>query len=123
VGVEKEPIGASEVYLENNKMSIDVGGGATVWCKIKLKMRIFLFNIPESDYGGGENDHLSDLNQFWMAEDPLRSDRFTRSGSFREYDSLRMYYAGIGGNRNTATRFRKYPGNGDRELIFDFSAD
>ncbi len=44
---------------------------------------------------------------------------FTRSGTFSEYDSLQLYYAGIGGNTNTTTRFRKYQGNGERTLLFD----
>jgi hypothetical protein len=44
---------------------------------------------------------------------------FVRSGIFSEYDSLRLYYAGIGGNTNSTTRFRKYQGNGERTLLFD----
>lgn len=67
----------------------------------------------------GKNDRLSDLNQFWMATDPRRENVFTRSGVFSEYDSLRLYYAGIGGNTNRSTRFRKYQGTGERTLLFD----
>ena len=44
-----------------------------------------------------------------------------RSGNFIEYDSLSLYYAGIGGNRNTTTRFRKYSGGGERNLFRDLT--
>ena len=39
---------------------------------------------------------------------------------FSKYDSLRFYYACIGGNTNSTRRFRKYPNNGERTLLFDF---
>ena len=54
-----------------------------------------------------------------MAADPRHDSVFTRSGTFSEYDSLRLYYAGIGGNSNSTTRFRKYQGDGERTLLFD----
>ena len=120
--VEKEPVATSEVYTKNGKMIIDVGGGATVWFKEMIDQQNVLIQYNRTVVmRGGENDRLSDLNQFWMAEDPEDSNVFSRSGSFPEYDSLRMYYAGIGGNRNTTTRFRKYLGNGDRKLIHDLT--
>ncbi len=41
-----------------------------------------------------------------------------RSGKFEEYDTLLTYYVGIGGNRNTSTRMRRYVGRaGDRPLL------
>jgi rhamnogalacturonan endolyase len=116
--VEKESIGTSEVYVKEGKMVVDVGGGATIWFKNKIEKENILIEYRRTVImRGGANDRLSDLNQFWMAEDPENLNLFTRSGSFGEYDSVRMYYAGIGGNRNTTTRFRKYPGNGQRKLI------
>ena len=122
--VEKEPTGKSKVYVEDGKMVIDVGGGATIWFKKKIENDYILIQYKRTVImNNGENDRLSDLNQFWMAEDPENSNLFTRSGSFREYDNVRMYYAGIGGNRNTTTRFRKYPGNGERELIHDLRTE
>jgi rhamnogalacturonan endolyase len=65
---------------------------------------------------GGPNDRLSDLNHFWMAQDPARNNLFTRSGKFEDYDDLDMYYAGIGGNGNTTTRMRRY-GGGQRVMV------
>ena len=70
---------------------------------------------------GGANDRLSDLNQFWMASDPRNADLFTRDGTFSQYDPLRLYYVGIGGNSNTTTRFRKYDGSGERVLLGDLA--
>ncbi|WP_313958480.1 DUF6250 domain-containing protein [Novosphingobium sp. 9] len=41
-----------------------------------------------------------------------------RSGAFADYDTLKTYYVGIGGNRNTTTRLRRYVGKpGDRPLL------
>ena len=70
---------------------------------------------------GGPNDRVSDLNSFWMATDPAApKDIFARarSGAFAEYNSLQMYYVGLGGNGNTTTRFRRYIGDAvERPLL------
>ncbi len=109
----------SKVGIEDRKLIIDVDDGATVWFNKKLSGNILIEYHRNVITNNGPNDRLSDLNQFWMATDPRQENVFTRSGAFREYDSLRLYYAGIGGNTNTTTRFRKYPGNGERTLLFD----
>ena len=36
------------------------------------------------------------------------------------YDSLKMYYVGMGGTTNSTTRFRKYQGNGERTLLQEY---
>ena len=69
---------------------------------------------------GGVNDRLSDLNQFWMARDPRNKNLFTRGGKFEEYDSLDLFYVGMGGNSNTTTRFRRYHG-GNRKIIQEYN--
>ena len=61
-----------------------------------------------------------------MAADPKNpEDLFAaskdRSGSFKKYDGLRLYYVGYGANENATTRFRRYPGDGTRPL--DETAD
>lgn len=109
----------SRVAIENNKLIIDVDGGATVWLDKKLSGNIMIEYQRKVLMEGGKNDRLSDLNQFWMATDPRNSDLFTRSGVFSEYDSLLMYYVGVGGNYNSTTRFRKYTGDGQRVLHND----
>jgi hypothetical protein len=70
---------------------------------------------------GGPNDRVSDLNAFWMATDARSpEDLFAtkRSGKFSDYNQLRAYYVGQGGNSNTTTRFRRYIGDAaDRPLL------
>ncbi|MCM4157243.1 DUF6250 domain-containing protein [Gramella sp. AN32] len=119
--IEKEQRPNSEISIIEGKMDVNVAGGATIWSRQKIENNILIEYHRKVIIRGGENDRLSDLNQFWMAQDMTNSNLFTRSGSFGEYDSVRMYYAGIGGNRNTTTRFRKYPGNGERNLIYDLT--
>ncbi|HET9473034.1 MAG TPA: DUF6250 domain-containing protein, partial [Steroidobacteraceae bacterium] len=63
---------------------------------------------------GGPNDTVSDLNVFWMANNRDGSEPVyarPRSGAFAEYHELQTYYVGLGGNRNTTTRFRRYIGD------------
>jgi hypothetical protein len=109
----------SKVGIKKSKMIIDVDHGATVWFKKKMSGNILIEYHRKVIMDNGHNDRLSDLNQFWMATDPRQDNLFTRSGKFSEYDSLQLYYAGIGGNTNSTTRFRKYLGNGERKLLFD----
>ncbi len=97
-------------------------GGATLW----------LDSLLEGDYeisykrmvlvDTGATDRLSDLNQFWLtrepAEDPLVTTQLkARDGRLASYDSLDLFYVGMGGNNNTTTRFRKYDGTGKRMLL------
>jgi rhamnogalacturonan endolyase len=39
----------------------------------------------------------------------------------QQYDSLQLYYVGMGGNTNSTTRFRKYEGNGERTLLQEYT--
>jgi hypothetical protein len=69
---------------------------------------------------GGPNDHVSDLNCFWMASDPGSPSGASlrpRSGAFADYDDLLTYYVGQGGNRNTTTRMRRYVGQVDNRPL------
>lgn len=111
----------SFVVAKNGKLVIDTKGGVTVWLDKKLKTNIEITYNWTVLVDSGKNDRLSDLNQFWMATDPRRTGLFTRKGKLEEYDSLSLYYVGMGGNSNTTTRFRKYPGDGQRILISEFS--
>ena len=109
----------SSIRIDNKKLLIDVAGGATVWLKQPLSGNYQISYTRKVIMNQGKNDRLSDLNQFWMASDPHSSSLFTRTGIFEEYDGLRLYYVGIGGNTNTTSRFRKYLGTGERVLITD----
>lgn len=117
--VETPASPGSRVAILRNKLVIDVSDGATVWFRKKLSGNILIEYRRKVIVAKGGNDRLSDLNQFWMASDPRNPDLFTRTGVFSEYDTLSLYYFGMGGNYNSTTRFRKYTGDGERKLLTD----
>jgi rhamnogalacturonan endolyase len=118
---EIEPQGHSTIYATNGQLVVDSRGGVTVWLNRKLEGSILIEYERTVLVEGKENDRLSDMNQFWMALDPRNPDLFTRNGSFEAYDSLRLYYVGMGGNTNSTTRFRKYDGAGNKRLLGEFT--
>ena len=112
----------SFVGVKNGKLEIDVPKGASIWFKEKLEGNILIeYDAKVIDHNG-PNDRVSDLNCFWMATD-LRSpeDIFDSarkpSGMFHDYDTLQLYYVGMGGHNNTKTRFRRYDGKGGKPLL------
>jgi rhamnogalacturonan endolyase len=107
------------VENRDGRLLMDVDGGATVWLDRPLYGNVLISFTRRVIVDGGKNDRLSDLNVFWMARDPKRANLFTRSGRFEDYDDLALYYVGIGGNRNTTTRLRRY-GDGRRELVGEY---
>lgn len=111
----------SKVAIEDSALVIDVDGGTTVWLNKKLSGNILIEYKRKVIMDNGINDRLSDFNQFWMAKDPRNNNLFTRTGIFEAYDSLLMYYVGMGGNYNSTTRFRKYMGDGQKVLHSDLS--
>lgn len=102
--------------IVNAQLQLNSEGGVAVWYKHELKGNILIEYDRKIVMEGGSHDRLSDLNQFWMAIDPANK-MFTRKGGFREYDSLQMYYVGMGGNYNTTTRMRRYDGKGTLQII------
>jgi rhamnogalacturonan endolyase len=110
----------SKVHVRDGKLFLDTKGGVTVWLNKKLKGNIRIEYVRKVLVDSGANDRLSDLNTFWMATDPKNKNLFTRNGVLESYDSLRMYYVGMGGNSNTTTRFRKYQGNGEKTLLQEY---
>jgi rhamnogalacturonan endolyase len=120
--IELQPEANSKVYTENGKLILDTKGGVTVWLNKLLEVNFQIEYRRAVIMSNGVNDRLSDLNQFWMASDPRNRNLFTnRSGVFAEYDSLELYYVGMGGNENTTTRFRKYNGHGDKKILQEYS--
>jgi hypothetical protein len=112
--------GAGRVEAKNGKLTIDVPKGATVWFRHELVGPVCVEYEATAVAKGGPNDRVSDLNCFWMATDPrgVPCPDARRGGAFAEYDSLRCYYVGLGGNANTTTRFRRYVGEpGNRPLL------
>lgn len=119
--VEIAPLPNSTVYVKDGQLFLDTKGGVTIWLNKKLKGNIRIEYTRKVLVGSGANDRLSDLNMFWMASDPKNKNLFTRIGVLESYDSLKMYYVGMGGNTNSTTRFRKYQGNGERTLLKEFA--
>lgn len=111
----------SSVYTNKNALVLDTWGGVTVWLNKKLSGNIQIEYDRILKMGKGNNDRISDLNQFWMASDPKNDNLFTRSGEFSEYDDLNLYYVGMGGNSNTTTRFRKYLKPASKPLIKEYT--
>lgn len=103
-------------------IDIETPAGLSLWYKRELKGPVTIEFEALAVSEGGANDEVSDLNAFWMARDPRAKGGSVfaarRSGAFAEYDGLQTYYVGIGGNRNTTTRFRRYIGEpGNRPLL------
>lgn len=104
----------STLTFANGMADIVAPAGASLWFRQKLSGPIVIEYQVQAVAEGGPYDRVSDLNCFWMATDPLRPNDFfnpPRSGKFDTYNTLRMYYVGLGGNRNTTTRFRRYIGD------------
>lgn len=117
---EQMPLGTVKVV--DNKLEIDDVSGCTVWLDKKLSGSIVIEYDVFIIQNGGANDRVSDLNCFWMATDPknpmnLFENSEKRGGKFSNYDSLQLYYMGVGGNDNGTSRFRRYVGNGERPLL------
>ncbi|MFT4033172.1 MAG: DUF6250 domain-containing protein [Siphonobacter sp.] len=102
----------SSVYTQTGALILDTQAGVTVWFRHRLSDPIVIEYVRTIVVDQEKNDRLSDLNRFWMANEHL----FAQNGSLASYDSLQLYYVGIGGNSNTTTRFRKYIGTGERRL-------
>lgn len=118
--VEQEPSVGSSVYTKDKELILDTRKGVTVWLNKLLEGNIEIDFDRTVMIDTGHNDRLSDMNIFWMVTDPRAMKPFGRNGVFEKYDSLLMYYAGIGGNTNSTTRFRKYEGDGRKTLIKEY---
>ncbi len=118
--IEQQPKGT--VIVSHGKMEIIDANGCTVWFKNKLEGNVKIeYDITNID-NNGPYDRVSDMNCFWMANDPKNPDDFFkdsehRAGHFPNYHHLKLYYVGYGGHNNSKTRFRRYDGNIDRPLL------
>lgn len=111
---------ATRVSLRHGTLDIDTPAGVTVWLAHDLAGPVRIDFDATAVSAGGPNDQVSDLNVFWMARNVDGTAAYTRrrSGRFSDYDDLETYYVGLGGNRNTTTRFRRYVGErGIRPLL------
>lgn len=119
--VEQMPGGTVE--FAGGQVEIVDTAGATVWWTEKLRAPVVIRYELTMIAAGGPHDRVSDANCFFLATDPTAPDGCPfapghgRSGRFADYDSLRTYYVGMGGNTNTTTRFRRYLGDGAKPLL------
>jgi len=120
--VEQMPGG--RVTTEGGALVIEDVAGCTVWYRAKLTAPVEITYEATVVSAGGQFDRVSDLNCFWMAQDPRPPGGtapfdagHVRSGKFDTYNSLLTYYVGYGGNTNSTTRFRRYDGNQERPLL------
>lgn len=116
--VEQQQGGSVE--LSCNALNINDKKGTTAWFNKELSSPVLIeYNVVIHD-----NKRISDMNCFWMAIDPKVTEASKkaniilgqRSGRFKEYDNLKMYYVGCGAHNNTKTRLRRYNGNGKKPL-------
>ena len=110
----------AQVTANGGVLDIDTPGGLTLWFRPELHGPLLIEYEAAAVSAGGPNDRVSDLNCFWMATDPgtTASPMGHRSGAFSDYNTLRTYYVGLGGNGNTTTRFRRYVGSAtERPLL------
>jgi hypothetical protein len=118
--IEQRPGGT--VTVGDRALVMDDAAGCTAWLREKLVAPVVIEYDVTVVAHGGVHDRVSDVNCFWMASDPMAADGcpfapgHARSGKFEDYDSLRTYYVGLGGNENTTTRFRRYDGTGAKPL-------
>ena len=97
------------VSFDDDMIDVDTPEGITLWYKQRLEIPARIDFEVMAVAEGGANDHVSDINAFWMATNSDGSSVLEqpRSGEFSEYDTMRAYYVGIGGNRNSTTRMRR----------------
>lgn len=111
----------AKVSARRGILDVDTPKGISLWFRRPLTGPVSIGFDVEAVAAGGPNDAVSDVNAFWMAHEmrrPGTAPLMPRSGAFADYDTLQTYYVGIGGNRNTTTRFRRYVGRvGDRPLL------
>jgi hypothetical protein len=104
----------ARVELTGGSLEIDAPAGITLWFKHRLQGRVRIDFDAVAVSEGGPNDQVSDLNVFWMASNADGSTPVyarPRTGKFEDYNDLLTYYVGLGGNRNTTSRFRRYIGD------------
>lgn len=116
---ELEKRNSSSVVIGNGQLDLAAKGGATLWFRPELQGNI------QIEYNATVISHSpngANLNQFWMASEPSQKKlSFSHHGKFAEYDTLRLYYAGLGGNDNTTSRFRKYLTDGTKPVLQEYT--
>jgi hypothetical protein len=123
------PSSKPPVYTQAHALVLNGTRGLTVWLRQRLNGHYEISYTRTVLDHGDPNDRVSDMNQFWLASASHAGHRkddhappFGGSGRFTDYDSLTLYYVGVGGNDNTTTRFRHYDGTPSRPLLAEYTA-
>lgn len=103
----QEPDGS--LYLQARK-------GMTIWLLRSLS-GTYTLSFERTILSSSPSCRLSDMNFFWAAHEQNNALPHIRDGALTSYNNLILFYAGIGGNTNTTTRFRWYNGSGMRQLL------
>ena len=109
---------SAAAYVRDGALLLEATAGLTVWLAQPLRGHYEIAFTRTVLYEGQPHDRVSDLNVFWHAQ----RDGKGASGRLADYDRMPMYYAGIGGNGNTTTRFRRLDGSGARQLLQEYTA-
>jgi hypothetical protein len=118
---EFEDSSASQLSVAAGTIEVTASAGATIWYKQKISGNVGItYDVVVID-SGARTDRVSDLNAFWMASDPKQVTPFGRNGKFPSYDNLDLYYAGVGGNENTTSRFRRYHHGLDKKILQEYT--
>jgi YetA-like protein/Domain of unknown function (DUF6250) len=104
--------------VRDGALLLDATAGLTVWLAQPLSGHYEIAFTRTVLDEGQPHDRVSDLNVFWQAQTGGKP----VSGRLADYDRIPMYYAGIGGNGNTTTRFRRLDGSGTRQLLCEYTA-
>ena len=117
-----EQVAPGTATQRGGELVIQDTGGCTAWWSERLVAPVEISYEVTVVMAGGKTDRVSDLNCFWMAQDPRSAAApfapgQARTGKFSDYDSLLTYYVGYGGNNNKTTRFRRYDGTPERPLL------
>ena len=117
-----EQVAPGTATQRGGELVIQDTGGCTAWWSERLVAPVEISYEVTVVMAGGKTDRVSDLNCFWMAQDPRSAAApfapgQARTGKFSDYDSLLTYYVGFGGNNNKTTRFRRYDGTPERPLL------
>jgi len=107
---------AAAARAAGGALLLDATAGLTVWLEQPLFGHYEIAFTRTVLDEGRPHDRVSDLNMFWEAQ--RGAARY--SGKLETYDRTPMFYAGIGGNGNTTTRFRRHDGSGARVLLGEY---
>jgi len=108
----------SRLCTDGKTITIESFGGATLWLDSLLTGDYIIEYERMVLLDSGKYDRLSDLNQFWLASEADGVGTLhVKDGKLSSYDTLDLFYVGMGGNNNSTTRFRHYDGTGDRVLL------